>query len=291
MVQLNDFFQQSDKFPKIEVEEGFRFVEYRAYQESHQNKVLSERNFIVFVLQGKKTITTAGEEHKLNEEKALFLRKGGYQMSEVPRTRGLFQSVLFFIDDNFMKHFARKHADLLKAGPKNTPSAAIPIQVTAPLSDFYQSVLPYFNAPLNEARRRGLALKFEELLLNLIAEPENDAFSHFLASLLTQKADLRLVMEQNYHLHLSIKQWAKLSQRSVSAFKRDFKDTFGTSPGKWLLERRLKQASHLLSKTVLSISEVATDCGFESTSYFSQTFRKRFGMPPSDWREKATEAG
>jgi AraC-like DNA-binding protein len=285
MIKLNEYFRQSQEFPKIEVEKGFRFIEYRAYEEQARNQVMSERNFIVFVLQGRKTIFANGNTYLLDEEKALFLRKGGYQMSLIPRVRGLFQSVLFFIDDAFMKQFARKHADLLNPwkAPENT--SAIPIRVTAPLSEFYRSALPYFNAPLNEARRRGLGLKFEELLLNLIAEPENDTFSYFLSGLLTQKADLHLVMEQNYHLNLPIETFARLSQRSVSGFKRDFKATFQQSPGKWLLERRLRQASHLLSNSPMSVTEVALDCGFESASHFSQAFRKRFGTSPSDWKK------
>ncbi|MCG8327650.1 MAG: AraC family transcriptional regulator [Chitinophagales bacterium] len=284
MIHLNQYFKQTDKFPKIEVDQGFRFIEYRSYEESTGNQVWSERNFIVFVLQGKKTIMAAGEQYKLNEEKALFLSRGGYVMSEIPRTRGLFQSVLFFIDDIFLKTFATRHSDLLNIKNKNTSATAIPIEITTPLSQFYQSVLPYFNAPLNEARRRGLSLKFEELLLNLIAEPENESFSNFLASLLTQQADLRLVMEQNFHLHLPLEAFAQLAQRSLSTFKRDFKNQFGESPGKWLLKRRLQQASQLLEYTELSITDIAFRCGFESPSYFSQAFSKHFKQSPRNWR-------
>ena len=284
MIHLNEYFKQTDEFPKIEVDQGFRFIEYRSYEESTGNQVWSERNFIVFVLQGKKTIMATGEQFELNEEKALFLSRGTYVMSEIPRTRGLFQSVLFFIDDTFLKTFATRHSDLLNIKNKNTSATAIPIEVTTPLSQFYQSILPYFNAPLNEARRRGLSLKFEELLLNLIAEPANEPFSNFLASLLTQQADLRLVMEQNFHLHLPLEAFARLAQRSLSTFKRDFKNQFGESPGKWLLKRRLQRASQLLEYTELSITDIAFRCGFESLSYFSQAFSKHFQQSPRNWR-------
>ena len=284
MIHLNEYFKQTNKFPKIEVDQGFRFIEYRSYEESTGNQVWSERNFIVFVLQGKKMVMAAGEQFELNEEKALFLSRGGYVMSEIPRARGLFQSVLFFIDDIFLTTFATRHSDLLNIKNKNTSATAIPIEVTTPLSQFYQSVLPYFNAPLNEARRRGLSLKFEELLLNLIAEPANEPFSNFLASLLTQQSDLRLVMEQNFHLHLSLEAFARLAQRSLSTFKRDFKNQFGESPGKWLLKRRLQQASQLLEYTELSITDIAFRCGFESPSYFSQAFSKHFQQSPRNWR-------
>ena len=151
MVQLNQFFKGSDQFPKIEAVPGFRFVEYRAYEASARNRVWSDRNFIVFVLEGRKVIHTAEETYKLGYSRALFLRRGGYLMSEIPRGRGVFQSLLFFIDDEFLEQFARQHAALLPKNVKKPRKAGIPIKVTGPISQFYYSALPYFNIPLNEA--------------------------------------------------------------------------------------------------------------------------------------------
>jgi AraC-like DNA-binding protein len=284
MIELNNFFQMSDEFPKIEVERGFRFVEYRSYEASTNNQVFCDRSFIVFVLQGEKTINTGGTSYTLNEEKALFLNKGGYTMSEIPETRGLFQSLLFFIDDRFLQQFAKKHADLLPpASPLTT--TAIPISITSPLAQFYRSVLPYFNTSLNEARRRGLNLKFEELLLQLIAEPKNRDFSAFLRHTLNNKPSLEQVMEQNFHKQYSLTEFAQLTQRSLSTFKRDFQLTFGETPGRWLLSRRLKHASYLLKSSNLNISQIAEESGFENASHFSQAFKAHYSCSPSSWRK------
>lgn len=285
MIELNDFFRTSDEFPKIEVERGFRFVEYRSYEESANNQVFCDHSFIVFVLQGQKTINAGGTSYVLNEENALFLNKGGYTMSEIPETRGLFQSLLFFIDDNFLKQFARKHADLLPP-PADVSTTAIPIKVTSPLAQFYRSVLPYFNTSLNEARLRGLNLKFEELLLELIAESENQDFTAFLSHTLSYKPSLEQIMEQNFNKKYSLAEFAQLAQRSLSTFKRDFQLTFGEAPGRWLLSRRLKHASYLLKWSDLNISQVAQEAGFENTSHFSQAFKARYNCSPSHWRKE-----
>ncbi|MCB0596753.1 MAG: helix-turn-helix transcriptional regulator [Lewinellaceae bacterium] len=289
MVQLNQFFKGSDQFPKIEAVPGFRFVEYRAYEASARNRVWSDRNFIVFVLEGRKVIHTAEETYKLGYNRALFLRRGGYLMSEIPRGRGVFQSLLFFIDDEFLEQFARQHAALLPKNVKKPRKAGIPIKVTGPISQFYYSALPYFNIPLNEARRRALGLKFEELLLTLIAEPANRPFAAFLASLLSGKPNIRLVMEQNFCLNLPLEAFARLAQRSLSSFKRDFREAYGLPPGHWLRQRRLQHARLLLETTGRPVSEVAHESGFENASHFSQAFKANFGCSPSECRNRKME--
>ena len=39
----------------------------------------------------------------------------------------------------------------------------------------------------------------------------------------------------------------------------------------------------------MSISEVASKCGFSRSTYFSTSFRQCFGMSPSDYRQNAME--
>ncbi|MCO6479867.1 MAG: helix-turn-helix transcriptional regulator [Phaeodactylibacter sp.] len=291
MIQLNEFFRSSDKFPKIEAVPGFRFVEYRSYEQSVRNRVWADRNFIVFVLEGRKVIHTAEETYKLSLNRALFLRRGGYLMSEIPKGRGVFQSLLFFIEDEFLEEFARKHSALLPKNTKEARRAGIPIRVTAPISQFYYTALPYFNHPLNEARRRALALKFEELLLTLIAEPANRPFAVFLAGLLSGKPSIQTVMEQNFFLNLPLEAFARLARRSLSAFKREFREAYGMSPGRWLRGRRLQHARLLLETTDWPVSEIAHNSGFENASHFSQAFRAQFGHSPSEWRSIGNKEG
>ena len=287
--RLDAYFSQQDRFPRIAVEDGFQFIEYRSYEAAHRMRVWSEQNFIVFVLQGTKVIETGNGRYELGTDQALFLRKGAYLMSEVPHGRGVFQSVLFFIDDAFLQRFARQHSDLLPSYNRASAAPAIALHVTSPVSRFYHAVLPYFNPPLNEARRRGLSLKFEELLLNLIAEPENKGFALYLNGLLQDKPPISSVMEQNFRLHLPLEAFARLAQRSLSAFKRDFKAAYGMPPGRWLQQRRLQQAAHLLKHTELPVAQVALESGFEDASHFSHAFRQQYQYSPTQYRAKAAE--
>jgi AraC-like DNA-binding protein len=47
-----------------------------------------------------------------------------------------------------------------------------------------------------------------------------------------------------------------------------------------LMQMRLEEAWRMLRKGA-SISETATACGFESLPYFSTSFKKRFGITPT----------
>lgn len=53
---------------------------------------------------------------------------------------------------------------------------------------------------------------------------------------------------------------------------------------KILLNARLEKGLSLLQTTNVSVSEIAFDCGFKTSSHFSSSFRKRFGVMPRQIR-------
>ncbi len=60
----------------------------------------------------------------------------------------------------------------------------------------------------------------------------------------------------------------------------------GATPSSFLLARRLEAAATRLRRPdgSGSITHVALECGFNDLSYFSRTFRRRFGLPPLAYR-------
>lgn len=57
----------------------------------------------------------------------------------------------------------------------------------------------------------------------------------------------------------------------------------GKSPNSFLKEYRLNAALERINKNKYSISEIAYETGFNSQSYFSKCFQRRFGLLPSDY--------
>ncbi|MEM9805631.1 MAG: AraC family transcriptional regulator [Cyanobacteria bacterium P01_D01_bin.56] len=59
----------------------------------------------------------------------------------------------------------------------------------------------------------------------------------------------------------------------------------GQGFSKILHNTRLEHGLSLLQATDISISDIALDCGFKSPSHFSDSFKKRFGIKPSQIRK------
>ena len=88
-------------------------------------------------------------------------------------------------------------------------------------------------------------------------------------------------MKSHFTYNVPIKQFAKLTGRSISTFKRDFKKTFSQTPEKWLKDMRLDKAHFLISEKKQKPSEVYLQVGFENFSHFSTSFKERFGYNAS----------
>ncbi|HJU23523.1 MAG TPA: AraC family transcriptional regulator [Casimicrobiaceae bacterium] len=75
-----------------------------------------------------------------------------------------------------------------------------------------------------------------------------------------------------------------IAHLSSGHFMRAFRASTGTTPYQYVLEQRLAKARLLLQSTDVSISRVATECGFASPSHLCSKFRGRTGASPSEYR-------
>lgn len=72
---------------------------------------------------------------------------------------------------------------------------------------------------------------------------------------------------------------------AVNTFERRFKEEFGTAPRKWMVEQKAKRVITLLTRTGLSMKEIASECGFESSNYFWDFCRRNLKATPTQIRE------
>ena len=57
--------------------------------------------------------------------------------------------------------------------------------------------------------------------------------------------------------------------------------------GEHVRERRIEQARRLLVESDAPLFEIAARVGFADHSHFTRTFRRRFGIPPGEYRRLA----
>lgn len=244
----------------------------------------SHYNYIVYVIEGRKIWHTTDRSYDLKKGDCVFVRKGAAIVEQFFDSE--FCLYLFFIPDDFICDVLRKKSKPLSS-PKASYDQLIPIDTNGPVMAFYQSMRSYFDAS-TDPDQSLLELKFRELILTLADNPGNAALHSYFHSLLVEPQTLSLqkAMEENFCYNLKMEEFAKLSARSLSAFKRDFIKLYNTTPGKWLMEKRLTHSLHLLTNMGKSVSETAFESGFESPSHFSRSFRQRFGAPPVAMRQQ-----
>ncbi len=76
---------------------------------------------------------------------------------------------------------------------------------------------------------------------------------------------------------------AKNAGVSDTYFRKEFKKSFGVSPIDYLRAVRIENSKIMLRSGLYQISEIATECGFDSISYFSATFKKMCGITPTQY--------
>ncbi|AXY77341.1 helix-turn-helix domain-containing protein [Paraflavitalea soli] len=238
----------------------------------------SDSNYIVYIMDGRRVWHTSHGSYELQKGSCVFVRKGACIVEHF--TDSTFCVVVFFVPDEFICEVLKsKSSPIYRSGASYDPVMAI--DNNEAVHAFFHSMLSHFDA--NRTPDASLLeLKFRELILTIADNPENSELLAYFCALLQepQSVSLQRVMEDNYCFNLGLEEFARLSARSLSAFKRDFQRLFNTSPGKWLIEKRLDHALHLLTNMDKSVSDTAFESGFESPSHFSRAFRQRFGSSP-----------
>lgn len=93
-------------------------------------------------------------------------------------------------------------------------------------------------------------------------------------------------MQKNFANPITIEELAKKYAMSEGKFSSLFKELIGVPPYKYLSSIRLNYACYLLRGTSLTVSEIAYRSGYDDPLYFSKLFKKKFLLPPGEYRKK-----
>jgi AraC family transcriptional regulator len=92
------------------------------------------------------------------------------------------------------------------------------------------------------------------------------------------------MMEDDLASTPSLSQLAACAGLSQTHFCRAFKQSTGVPPHRYILNRRIAHAKNLMANPALSLTEIALDSGFGSSSQFATMFRRIDGRSPSEFR-------
>lgn len=94
-------------------------------------------------------------------------------------------------------------------------------------------------------------------------------------------------IQENYMKEISLEMFAKDMYLSQVYISKIFKEETGHSPIHFLIQTRLSIAKNLLETQSLPIKEVSQRVGYEDAYHFSKLFKKYYGYPPSDVKNKS----
>ena len=89
----------------------------------------------------------------------------------------------------------------------------------------------------------------------------------------------------NLNRRISINELARELKYSPSNLRLLFRKFTGHSLGRYLRNRRLKQATALLRSSALNIKEIAERCGYDSIASFCRAYKRESGFTPQEIRK------
>ncbi len=95
----------------------------------------------------------------------------------------------------------------------------------------------------------------------------------------------KIIMRENIHKDIDVKEIASNLGTSYSWFRKFFKEYTGYPPAQYFQELKLRKAKELLTETSLPIKEIAYELNFSSIEYFLSFFKQRVRITPSEYRK------
>lgn len=235
-------------------------------------QLISEHT-LVAVISGVLELQFTAQKITLAPNDIALIRKNELvKTKKIPDENGLlFKSVSIFLEQEILNTYALKNK--ISKQEKYIGKPLFELSNNKFIKSYFQSLLPYFNQPYKFNSKIAL-LKCDEAIELLL---ENN-FSQFLFDLSEpHKIDLEKFINKNFIFNISLTEFARLTGRSLSTFKRDFQKIYNASPEKWLRHRRLDEANYLINEKGQKPSEVYYNIGFENFSHFSTAYKQKFG--------------
>lgn len=115
------------------------------------------------------------------------------------------------------------------------------------------------------------------------------AYLHRVNSRTSEEAEILKMsvayIQANISNRLTVEEVADHVAMGYEKFRKLFQQSYGISPGNFILNQRLRAAQSMLSKEEVTIKEIALNLGYRDSAAFSKQFKKVIGRTPTEFRE------
>jgi len=266
------------------------------YVETLHNGIQSQnlsRYAIGFVLRGTKYLYSGDTRHKISRGDIFYLGVGHHYMEDIPDNGQSYEQILFFYTPADLQRILLHLNITYSLNISNEHSCENCRSRSYVSMPGWCSVRSFFANTNNYLREENFLhdetaenIKMTELIYLIISHEDCCLKSKVLSNIDTTRENFEQIVYGHIFRDISIEELSRLSNRSLTSFKKEFKRHFEMPPHQWYIRQRLMHARLLLVSTSKSISEIGNECTFPNTSHFIKLFKKEYGTTPATYRSR-----
>lgn len=290
MMNLYDFLTFQPEHYRQFVGKELLVVHYDCPQMVRKVDLYSHYCKIDFVISGSRRIHRQNKSWMSEGGHSYFVKKGAFEHQRYIDED--WNSMCVYLSDKFLLETTREFRKFQrsKVPPGLSTEHIIELSISDTTEGLAQSLIRFFEQEIPPSTE-SVEQRAREFVFSYLINPANAPLLSYLNSMSERpKTSLIEVMEANYTFNLVLKDYARIANRSLATFKREFKTVFAVPPAKWLMEKRLNYARNLLHSGNLPVSDVAYESGFENQTHFCRVFKEKFGTSPLQYRKQGVAA-
>lgn len=237
---------------------------------------------LIYVYSGELEITERGQKTILHSGDCAFMRRDNRMwLQKHVKDNIPYRSIVLKFSRDFLREFYQTLSP--KELPMNAKRDKDSLYIMPPdrldVRSLFESVMLYFDAKMKPTDEI-LKLKMTEGVYAILNTNPN-LYASLFDFTDPWKIDIIEFLEKNYKEDLTMQEIASYTGRSLSTFKRDFKQYTNLTPQKWIIQRRLAAAHELIKKGGRKVSEICYEVGFKNLSHFSKIYKEEYGTAPT----------
>jgi AraC-like DNA-binding protein len=235
---------------------------------------------LCLILRGRKQVSIGGQTLSFGPRECLLVSHDLPVCSRV--TSAPYLALVLQIDAATIRKLRYEVAESVLDGER--PRAAVSHRADSGLLDALRRYLAVAESP-SDAKVLGPLIS-QEIHYRLLVAP----FGGMLRRLVRHDSNASAIARAIGHIRgdirssIAIPDLARRVGMSASSFHKYFKTITSTTPLQYQKELRLLEARRLLETGGASVTTVAYEVGYESTSQFSREYARKFGVPRSPLR-------
>lgn len=260
---------------------GCEIIAYRLTQHGHYMPIFHSHNYYEFIFvfsEGRIVFSNTGGNIESDGRCVCFTNSHVLHRNNVPDDV-LYDRIVVYCGESALSTIGGSMGSLGKFASEGSV-----------VIDLDNEMLTRLEGYLNELMHGGITDDKKRLLMALIlcelkeySAPHN---TRTLNPIRTYIKDVAEYIGTHYKDDITTPALAQRFFVSVNKLNRDFKRYTGSTIKQYLIALRMKYAQAMLARGE-GVKKTAEECGFESLSYFIQSFRQYTGQTPSTFSKKA----